>query len=531
MNSKTNKFILVGVLVGTIAGILAGVFLGADFQEFNIRLAEVPKSSVTYELSASENLKLSSASLTFDKKNWKQFQVVRIEYKGSKPEKAKIEKVNLAVETTDADYLKNKPKPISVEIDTDGEAKILLKFDPKRKSKTPIVALVKPPVFAFNWLATLFKNSLKILIIPLILFSLIAGITSLGDLRKMGSIGKATITYYLITTMLSVIIGIILVNIIQPGLATNNIDMNSITTPAKVNANLGFTVFETIEKLITGIVWPNIIDAMAKLKIMPVILFSLLLGGVLTTMGDKAKGAIETFQVLNSAILKIISWVLVISPFGVFALLAMKFGTSDLQDELFKILKYAMTVIVGLLIHAVIILPTILYFFGKRSPLQYFRGMIASLSTAFATASSSATLPITLECVEENNEVPNKVASFVLPLGATINMDGTALYEAVAAMFIAQIFGYDLTISQQIMIVLTANLAAIGAAGIPSAGLVTMIMVLQSVDLPVEGIGIIFAIDWFLDRWRTTVNVWGDAVGAAVIAKQVELPDEEPVAG
>ena len=270
---------------------------------------------------------------------------------------------------------------------------------------------------------------------------------------------------------------------------------------------------------------------MAKLKIMPVILFSLLLGGVLTTMGDKAKGAIETFQVLNSAVLKIISWVLVISPFGVFALLAMKFGPSDLQDELFKILKYAMTVIVGLLIHAVIILPAILYFVGKKSPLQYFRGMIASLSTAFATASSSATLPITLECVEENNGVPNKVASFVLPLGATINMDGTALYEAVAAMFIAQAFGYDLTISQQIMIVLTANLAAIGAAGIPSAGLVTMIMVLQSVDLPVEGIGIIFAIDWFLDRWRTTVNVWGDAVGAAVIAKQVELPDEELVAG
>jgi Na+/H+-dicarboxylate symporter len=184
---------------------------------------------------------------------------------------------------------------------------------------------------------------------------------------------------------------------------------------------------------------------------------------------------------------------------------------------------YALTVMIGLMIHAGITLPTILRSFGKKKPLTYFFNMGQSLTTAFTTASSAASLPVTMECVVEKNKVDRRAASFVLPLGATINMDGTALYEAVAALFIAQIYGVDLSIGSQVVIFFTATLASIGAAAIPEAGLVMMALVLTAVGLPLEGIGIILAIDWFLDRCRTTVNVWGDSIGAAVIGETSEL--------
>jgi Na+/H+-dicarboxylate symporter len=192
---------------------------------------------------------------------------------------------------------------------------------------------------------------------------------------------------------------------------------------------------------------------------------------------------------------------------------------------------YAVTVIVGLLIHAVLVLPLILHLFGKKNPLTYFANMAQSLATAFTTASSSVSLPVTMECVVDRNRVDSRAASFVLPLGATINMDGTALYEAVAAIFIAQIYGIDLSVGQQVVIFLTATLASIGAAGIPHAGTVTMVFVLTAVGLPLEGIGLIWAIDWFLDRCRTTVNVWGDSVGAAVIAETREIKERPPLTG
>ena len=199
----------------------------------------------------------------------------------------------------------------------------------------------------------------------------------------------------------------------------------------------------------------------------------------------------------------------------------------DSVDELVSGLGwYSLTVIVGLSIHALVILPLILKFLAKRKPLEYFANMGEALATAFTTASSSATLPITIECVEEKNKVDERAASFVLPLGATINMDGTALYEAVAAMFIAQIYGIDLSIGSQVIIFLTATLASIGAAGIPHAGTVTMVFVLQAVGLPLEGIGLIWAIDWFLDRCRTTINVWGDSIGAAFISETSEFKNK-----
>ena len=209
------------------------------------------------------------------------------------------------------------------------------------------------------------------------------------------------------------------------------------------------------------------------------------------------------------------------APVGIGALIAGRLGQAGgfvgFMPELLRVSKYAFTVILGLVIHGAIVLPLILYWFGKRAPIPYIVNMGAALTTAFSTASSSATLPVTIECTTEKNGISERTASFVLPLGATVNMDGTALYEAVAAVFIAQIYGIELGFIQMVVIFFTATLAAIGAAGIPEAGLVTMVIVLRAVNLPVEGISVLLVIDWFLDRCRTTINIWGDAVGAAVI--------------
>lgn len=245
----------------------------------------------------------------------------------------------------------------------------------------------------------------------------------------------------------------------------------------------------------------------------------------MTTIGEKGKPVIQFFEGINQAIMKMVNLILYIAPVGVMSLIGgiVASNRDSIEELVSGLALYSITVILGLLLHAIIVLPLILKLFTKYKPMRYFLNMGQALATAFTTASSSATLPITMECIEEKNKVDSRAASFVLPLGATINMDGTALYEAVAALFIAQIYGIDLGAGQQIIIFLTATLASIGAAGIPHAGTVTMVFVLAAVGLPLEGIGLIWAIDWFLDRCRTTVNVWGDSVGAAVISETKEF--------
>ena len=229
--------------------------------------------------------------------------------------------------------------------------------------------------------------------------------------------------------------------------------------------------------------------------------------------------------------MKMVHIVMLIAPLGVFALMANEIASSGLS-VLLVLLKYMATVIIGLSIHAVIILPAILWVLGRMNPLVYFRGIREALAIAFSTSSSSATLPVTMRCLNRNLDVPEQVTGFVVPLGATINMDGTALYEAVAAIFIAQLYGIDLSFGAQATIFLTATAASIGAAGIPSAGTVTMVMVFTAVGLPLEGIGLILAVDRILDMFRTTVNVWGDGTGAVVIARMEgwrhEAPKKEP---
>ena len=364
-----------------------------------------------------------------------------------------------------------------------------------------------------EWMGEMFLDTLKMLVIPLIISSMIVGITGLGDIRKVGKAGTITLIYFLSTSGIAVMVGIIVVNIMQPGLGVE------LTTdiPEKVagKESIGIT------DILTSFVTPNLFESMAKMEILPIIMFSLVFGGVLTTLGEKGKLVISVFDGINIAIMKIVHLVMYFAPLGVFALVSSKLGAAGGGDlflaELLKIGKFAITVILGLMIHALITLPAILFFVAKQNPLIYFKNMSNALTTALSTASSAATLPVTIECVEEENKISRRTTLFVIPLGATVNMNGTALYESIAAIFIAQMVGIHLELSDQILIFLTATLAAIGAAGIPEAGLVTMVIVLQAVGLPLEGIGMLLSIDWFLDRIRTSVNVWGDSIGAAVV--------------
>ena len=372
---------------------------------------------------------------------------------------------------------------------------------------------------AWDWVGTFFLNALKMLIVPLIISSMIVGVSGMGDVRKLGRQGATIFGYYFITTGIAVLLGIIVVNILQPGVGVGVGDTIPQTVQGKEDIG--------IPDIITSLISSNVVGSAAKMEILPLIVFSLFFGAVLTTIGPKGEPVIRFFDGVNEAMMKLVELVMYLAPVGVFALVASKLGDAGggtaFWGELVKIGKYCAAVLIGLGIHALIILPLILSFFARRSPVKYALGMLPALGTAWSTASSSATLPVTLECAEERNKISRRSSLFVLPLGATVNMDGTALYESVAAIFIAQAAGIDLSIGQQAVIFVTATLAAVGAAGIPQAGLVTMVIVLNAVGLPLEGIGMILAVDWFLDRFRTTVNVWGDSVGAAILDKK--FPD------
>ena len=380
------------------------------------------------------------------------------------------------------------------------------------------VALFGESMVAVEWMGDLFLRALKMIIVPLIMASMIVGITGLGDVRRLGRIGGMTVLYYAVTTGAAVALGIVLVNLFQPGVG---IDLGGGAVAPDVVAGkeaLGFA------DIVLSFVSDNVFKAMAQLDILPIIVFSLVLGAILTTLGRDGEPVIAFFHGLNAAIMKMVQLIMLFAPLGVFGLVAGRFARAgDLGELVGGLGRYMATVLVGLAIHGLIVLPLILWLFGRRNPLRYLVNMATPLLTAFSTASSSATLPLTIEATEEKNHVSRQAAYFVLPLGATVNMDGTALYESVAAIFIAQAVGIHLSFSQQVMIFLTATLAAIGAAGIPQAGLVTMVIVLRAVDLPLEGIGLILAVDWLLDRFRTTVNVWGDACGAGVIDRLVRM--------
>ncbi len=369
-------------------------------------------------------------------------------------------------------------------------------------------------------LGDIFMNILKALVIPLIVCSMIVGVSAMGDLRRIGSLFGFTFGYYVLTTLISVTIGLALVNLIQPGIDAGT------AAAAAPHIKEAVVWYEAVFKLVSGMFPNNLAQAAADSNILGLIVFSLVFGGILTTLGKKGRRAIDFIDTLNEALLKLVRMVIWLAPIGILGLVANRIGAAGggmaVWVELSKLLKYFLTVITGLGIHAFIVLPALLYFLSGRNPIRHFRHFAEALIMAFSTASSAATLPVTIGSAREKAGISEEASGFVLPLGATVNMDGTALYEAVAVVFIAQAYGIELSFIEMLIVMLTATLAAIGAAAIPEAGLVTMVMVLTAVKVPVEGVGLLLSIDWFLDRFRTTVNVWGDAVGCSIVEKRIE---------
>lgn len=365
-----------------------------------------------------------------------------------------------------------------------------------------------------DWMGKMFLRGLKMVIIPLIFASIVSGVTSIGSGKSLGRIGLKTITYYISTSLLAILTGLILVNLIKPGVG---IEMGFQETVTSLSTESG-----KINDILIRMIPENLIDSMAKGDILPIIFFAILFGFFITQVADNYKQPLTNFfEGLFEVMMRLTMFIIRFTPLGILGIVSGEVARNS--DKLVNLAGsmaiYMLTVIIGLTIHAVITLPLILRLVARVKPIKHIRNMATPLLTAFSTVSSSATLPLTMEAVEHKSGVSNKISSFTLPLGATINMDGTALYECVAAMFIAQAYGIDLSFAEQMIVVFTALLASIGAAGIPMAGLVMITVVLTAVNLPLEGVGLIIAVDLLLDMMRTTVNVWSDSCGAVLIAR------------
>jgi Na+/H+-dicarboxylate symporter len=383
----------------------------------------------------------------------------------------------------------------------------------------------------FQWIqfgGEIFLRLLKMMVVPLVVSSVMSGILGMGDIRKLGRPGLLTIVFYLSTTLLAVFLGLVMVNLIGPG--KGDIDRQQAEAlVAEKGAEVeqkGTQVKEEgvgviLRNLALMMFTDNLFASAANTDLLPLIVFSVVFAGMLTTLGERVDTITRLIDQVNHAILAFVMLLMKIAPLGIFCLVAGRFGIEMVNDRFVATMKlvwwYSLTVVGGLAIHSLIALPLIVWIFTRRNPYRFIYQMSQALLTAFSTASSSATLPVTMECAVDRAGVSRKSVDFVIPLGATINMDGTALYEAVAAVFIAQFLGLDLSLQEQLVVALTSTLAAIGAAGIPEAGLVTMLIVLNAVGLPLKYQALIIPVDWLLDRFRTTVNVFGDACGAAVI--------------
>jgi proton glutamate symport protein len=368
-----------------------------------------------------------------------------------------------------------------------------------------------------TWMGDIFLRALKMIIIPLIVTSIVSGVSNIGSAQNLGRLGMKTIAYYVTTSLMAILVGLALVNLLSPG-AGADLGLK------KEVENLGIAS-DSLGNILLRMIPENIFQAFASADMLAIIFFSIIFGFFLTRVDDYYKTKlIDLFNGGFQVMMKITMFVIRFAPFGIFGIVAgvVAEQAAD-RAALFGLLEsmglYMSAVLLGLMFHGIITLPLLLRFIGGINPWLHFKAMTTPLITAFSTSSSSATLPLTMEAVENRSGVSNKVTSFVLPLGATINMDGTALYECVAAMFIAQAYGVELTLLQQGIVVITALLASIGAAGIPMAGLVMMTVILTAVGLPLEGVGLILAVDRILDMCRTTVNVWSDSCGATIIAK------------
>ncbi len=374
----------------------------------------------------------------------------------------------------------------------------------------------------FDFVGKLFLNALKMLIVPLIVSSIIVGIAGIGGSQNLGKLGGKTLLYYITTSLLAILVGLMVVNAVAPGIVDGQPAKDLIGFTADLSAFedqvAGKGTGDVVEVFLRMIP-TNVVAAAASGQMLGLIFFSLLYGFFMTRITeDYAEVQYNFWQGVFEVMLKITDLIMRFAPLGVFALVA-KVVAGTGFDAFAPLAAFFFSVAAALAIHFLVTLPLLLYFVGRVNPVRHFKAMSSALLTAFSTASSSATLPITMECVEKNAGVSNRTTSFVLPLGATVNMDGTALYECVAAMFIAQAYGLELTFGTQFTIVLVALLTSIGVAGIPAASLVAIAIILAAIGLPVEGIGLILAVDRILDMMRTSTNVWSDSAGAVIIGK------------
>lgn len=386
-----------------------------------------------------------------------------------------------------------------------------------------LIALVLAVVFGYyvpngipyvGWMGDIFLRGLKMVIIPLILSSIISGVTSMGEGKDLGRLSVKTLLYYLSTSTLAILTGLMIVNIVKPGVG---VEMGFTKSVEGLAENAG-----SVKDILYRLVPDNIVDAMAQGTILSVIFFAIVFGYFITQVDAQYKDPLKNFfDGIFEVMMKVTLFIIRFTPLGIFGIVAREVAhnADQLANIAGSLAIYSLCVVAGLLIHAFVTLPIIVRFVAKAKPFQHFSNMLTPLLTAFSTSSSSATLPLTMEALEHKSGVSNKITSFTLPLGATINMDGTALYECVAAMFIAQVYGVELSFAQQALVVVTALLASIGAAGIPMAGLVMITVVLTAVGLPLEGIGLILAVDRILDMLRTSVNVWSDSCGAVTVAR------------
>ena len=383
---------------------------------------------------------------------------------------------------------------------------------------------------------TAFIRLITMVVVPLVAASLLIGTASLGDLRKLGRIGGKTVAFYLTTTAIAVTIGIVLSNVVSPGSRIDPTTRDTLAASFAEQAGQRVALAAerpSIRETLLGMIPTNPIESAANMDLLPLIVFTILFGAALTLVAEERKRAVLTFaEGVNDTVMILIDWIMKLAPYAVFALIAAvvaQFGLDLLRSLLF----YALTVTAGLLLHAFGTYALIIRFLVKMSPATFLRRIIEAPLVAFSTSSSNATLPVTMETAEEKLGVSPEVSSFVLPLGATINMDGTALYQAVATMFIAQIYGIPLDIGAQLMIVVTATLASIGAAGVPSAGIIILVLVLNSVGLGTQaaaGIALILGVDRILDMLRTAVNVTGDLTAASFVARtEGETLEPRPV--
>jgi len=386
--------------------------------------------------------------------------------------------------------------------------------------------------FVLTWfkpLGTVFVNLLKLLAVPLVLVSLVDGVTGLRDLRKLSSMGGRTLLIFLCTTVLAVTLGLVLVNIVRPGDYLSTERREDLKARFSTQTDQGFNNAQAFKERgplspLVDMVPDNLVHALSNnTSMLQVVFFALFMGvAIMSLPSDQTQSVRDLFGQLNRIVLLMVDYVMAFAPIGVFALIASLIADLAGNDpakalELLGALSvYALTVVLGLALMLLVVYATLVRVFGGLSPRRFFRVMSPAQLLAFSTSSSNATLPVNLECAEKLG-VREEVRTFVLPLGATVNMDGTSLYQAVATVFIAQAFGTDLTWAQQLTIVLTATLASIGSAGVPGAGMVMLVIVLQSVGLESAGIALVVAVDRILDMMRTVVNVTGDAMTAVLV--------------